>query len=296
MLVGIKLNVGFAEREPYQQLYGRRDVLAYLRDLGVRAAEAPVGARTEVEAIKAHARQCAAAGLRLSMHPYTEGTSANPAYFADRRDNACRSLHERFFRLAAEAAELQQGESVVNIHAAAGPLEISRRTLVDQSVRFFAWARQWCERHGPLVRPVAELQIRPYPYEPIQRIGDHFAELLEVVERSGCGACWDFGHAYMNTVRFGLPGEAPRVLLGRVAHVHCHDADDEDHQPLVFDRVPWRRHLAELAAEGFDGTVILEVPPEYFLPHGGLAALEDSIRVLRDFVGELAAVENDGPE
>jgi sugar phosphate isomerase/epimerase len=290
MHIGIKLNVGFAEREPYQQLYGRRDVLAYLHDLGVRAAEAPVGSQTDPEAIRVHASQCAAAGVRLSMHPYTEGTDANPARFAEEPDNACRALHEGFFRLAAEAAELQRGELVVNIHSAAGPLDVSRAALVDQSVRFFAWARQWCERHAPLVRPVAELQIRPKPDEPIQRIGDNFDELLEVVERSGCGACWDLGHAHMNAARFGLPAEPSAELLRRVAHVHCHDVDDEDHQPLLFDRVPWGRHLTDLAAAGFDGTVILEVPPEHFLPHGGLAALEESVRVLREFVRDLSRV------
>ncbi|MHC4413651.1 MAG: sugar phosphate isomerase/epimerase family protein [Planctomycetota bacterium] len=130
------------------------------------------------------------------------------------------------------------------------------------------------------MRPVAELQIRPNPDEGIQRIGDRYEELLEVVTGSDCGACWDFGHAVMNARRFETPLDPPKALLRRFVHVHCHDVDGDDHRPLIHGNVPWPRFLDMLAAHGFDGAVILEVPPANFLADGGLDALKRSLEAL----------------
>ncbi|MHC4208762.1 MAG: sugar phosphate isomerase/epimerase family protein [Planctomycetota bacterium] len=278
MRLGVKLDLGFSQSEVYRCLYGERPVLDCLRELGVEAVETPVGPETDGQALMEHVAICQGKGLRVSLHPYTEGTAYNPACYSAGPDNPCRELHEHFFDLAAEAARLQDGPTVVNIHSAAASIEHTRDDLVDQSVGFFQWAGRVCV---PEVRPVAELQIRPNPDEPIQRIGDDYEELLEVVERSACGACWDFGHAVMNARRFDLPLDPPRALLSRFVHVHCHDVDRDDHQPLVFGNVPWRRFLDALGGIGFDGTVVLEVPPANLLAAGGLAALERSVEALR---------------
>jgi sugar phosphate isomerase/epimerase len=281
MRIGIKLDLGFSQSEIYRLLYGGRLVLSRLRELGLEAVETPIGPETDGQALMAQAAACHEAGLRVSLHPYTEGTAYNPACLSDEQDNPCRELHEHFFELAAEVARLQESPTVVNIHSAAASLKRSRSGLVDQSVRFFEWARAMCRGHVPEVRPVAELQIRPNQDEPIQRIGDVYDELLEVVERSDCGACWDFGHAVMNARRFDVPLDPPQILLARFVHVHCHDVDRDDHQPLVFGNVPWRRFLNALGGARFDGTVILEVPPQNFLAAGGLVALERSMEALR---------------
>jgi sugar phosphate isomerase/epimerase len=224
-----------------------------------------------------HARACSDAGLRISLHPYTERTLHNPAFFEPGEDNPCRTMHERFLSLAERVADLQQAETVVNIHSAADTA-VPRTQLLDRSVQFFEWARGWCARRA--VRVVAELQIAPNPDEDVQRIGDNYAELLALLRRSGVDACWDFGHAVMNARRFGRPVDPPEELLPRVAHVHCHDVDDDDHQPLIFGNVPVARFLTQLTANGFDGTVILEVPPDRFLANGGLETLVRSTRLL----------------
>jgi sugar phosphate isomerase/epimerase len=240
--------------------------------------------------------------MRVSMHPYPERTPDNPAFYAADDDNPCRRAHERLLGLAAEVARMQGAETVVNIHPAAaetrkaaeaagrhaaGQAEDVRRWLVEQSVRFFAWARGWCEANGPRVRVVAELQIGPGADEPLTRIGDDYDELAEIVGRSGVPACWDFGHAVMNARRLGRPLDPPAELLSAVAHVHCHDVGRSDHQPLVHGTVPWQRFLERLVSAGFDGTVILEVPAEHFSAAGGLAVLERSVTALRQEIDRL---------
>jgi len=178
-------------------------------------------------------------------------------------------MHERFFTTCREAARLLNTPVVVNVHPAAGPSELERGDLIVQSVQFFQWASSWCRRNAPEVQPVAELQIRAGPGETIQRIGDEYVELLEILERSGVWGCWDFGHAFMNTRNFGLPLFPPAEFLRRIIHVHCHDADGEDHQPLVHGNVPWKEFL------------ILEVPARNFLASGGMESLERSAFALR---------------
>ncbi len=283
MLIGLKLDIGFAQDKVCRRLYGRRDILAFLRELGFDAVETPVGPETQIGELWEHIARCVNAGLKVSLHPYSEGTIFNPLYFASGQDNPCRAVHERFLSLAAEAVRLQGHSTIVNIHGAAGTDRDPRRHLIDQSIAFFTWAGQWCRQNAPDVGVTVELQISPNADEPRQRVGDTYDELLEVAQRSGVHACWDFGHAYWNTRRYGWPLYPPEALLPRIRHVHCHDVfGGEDHQPLVYGAVPWRDFLALLTDHGFDGRVILEVPPTEFPKAGGLQSLIDSAQALRN--------------
>ena len=282
MLIGLKLDIGFAQDEVCRQLYGDRDILAYLRELGFDGVETPVGPETQTDELRDHIAHCIDAGLKVSLHPYSEGTIFNPLDFSCDEDNPCRQLHERFLSLAAEATRLQQYPTIVNIHGAAGTDKDSRPHLVEQSIAFFTWAGQWCRQQAPEVGVTVELQISPNADEPRQRVGDTYDELLEVARRSGVAACWDFGHAYWNTRRYGWPLYPPDALLPLIRHVHCHDVfAAEDHQPLVYGAVPWRDFLTLLADHGFDGRVILEVPPTEFPKAGGLPSLIDSAQALK---------------
>ena len=120
MLIGLKLDIGFAQDEVCRRLYGDRDILAFLRDLGFDGVETPVGPETQTDDLREHIARCVGAGLKVSLHPYSEGSIFNVMYFAPDEDNPCRRLHERFLSLAAEAARLQQYPTIVNIHGAAG--------------------------------------------------------------------------------------------------------------------------------------------------------------------------------
>lgn len=234
----------------------------------------------------------------MSFHPYSEGLPANPAYFAE-PGSAGRAegqrpaddggpssepvaLHARFLAMAGAVAE-GQGDTVVNIHPAAVADDgVPRRVLVDRSVRFFTWARRWCEQHARHVRPVAELQVAPNADEFRIRIGDTPSELTEVVLGSGVGACWDAGHVVINHRRFGMAQDPPDALLGRIAHVHCHDVDQSDHRVPRHGDAPWRRFLERLAATGYTGTVVIEVTPPTFLDAGGLSSVKEAIAAVRE--------------
>lgn len=288
MLIGLKLDIGFAQEDVYRRLYGSRDILPFLKELGFGAVETPVGPETDLTRLREHIARCTEAGLKVSLHPYSEGSIFNVLYFSSEADNPCRLMHERFLAIAGEAARLQKCPTIVNIHGAAAGSDEAREQLLSRSIAFFTWAGQWCRDNAPEVGVTVELQISPDPGEPRQRIGDTYAELLDVSTKSGAGVCWDFGHAYWNTRRFGWPITPPEALLKRIVHVHCHDASTEDHQPLVHGAVPWREFIGLLVKHGFDGRVILEVPPDSFLRAGGIDSLIDSAKALKNLRQEIS--------
>ncbi len=283
-IVGIKLDIGFSMQESYRELYGNHNVPEYLAELGFTTVETPIGLETDRKVLKEHVVCCCNAGLKISLHAYSESTTSNPAYFSLAENNACRSFHRRFLSLAAEVSCLQNSPTVVTIHPAAGNSDDSRHDLVDRSASFFSWAHEWCYRNAPEVRLVAELQISPDPEEPIQRIGDTYNELLEVVTRSQIQACWDFGHAYLNERRYGVQLYPPEGFLPRVGHVHCHDVNGDDHHPLVYNAVPWKKFIRLLINSGFDDSVILEVPPSNFLRAGGIRSVIYSLKALENWI------------
>ncbi len=262
----MKIDYKFNENPCYKELYGERDILDFLYKIGIRALETPVGPEMDENGITEHINRCIRSGFSLSLHPYTEMGEANPAHFSPGSENACKIFHESVLLLADTAAHLQGVEAVVNIHPAAESIKYDRSELLDRSTEFFGWAQDWCRAKALHVRPVAELQIRPNRDEPIQRLGDRYSELLEIAKQTGIGICWDFGHAYMNSKRFSDPLYPPDELIRYITHVHCHDASDDDHQPLGTGKVPWEDFLDILLRAGFDGTIILEVtPPQFYL-------------------------------
>ncbi|MBD3244080.1 MAG: TIM barrel protein [Chitinivibrionales bacterium] len=285
--IGIKLDLGFSAAPAWRELLGDADVAEALKALGVRAAETPLGPETDMQGVLDHARRCRDAGLRLSLHPYSERTAANPAHFERRDDNLCLLMHKQVLELAATLARKQRQRLVVNMHpAAARAAPGDRSELLERSVAFFAWCREICAGLDGDVHPVAELQIAPNPDEQLLRIGDRFDELEQIVQRSGVDACWDFGHGILNARRYGGPDRPDRELLARISHVHCHDVHHHDHEPLRYGTVPWHDYLLMLYAHGFDGTVILEVPAEQFIARGGRDDLERSIGALQAWIAQ----------
>lgn len=284
MYIGIKLDIGFSELPLYRQLYGDLEILDYLRDLGFSAVETPVRPETDYMTLREHVEQCSEAGLRVSLHPYCERTECDPAFFSMEENNPCRDYHQRLLSQAAEISRIQQLPTVINFHPAAGSSARDRRDLFDRTVSLLSWANQWCSRNAPDVQVIAELQFSPYAGEDKQRIGDTYDELLKIVTLSEVRACWDFGHAYFNTERFGVPLYPPETLLERIGHVHCHDVHQGDHNPLIYNEVPWKEFIRLLIEKEFGETIIIEVPPSAFLAAGGLESVSRSLEALVSWI------------
>jgi hypothetical protein len=106
MRVGLKLDVDFDRSEVYRRLFGGRDVLSCLGELGVEAVEIPLGPSSDLGEVGDKARRCREVGLHVSFHPYSEGRGANPAHF-DGPGSPPAVVHQRFLALAAGRAREQ---------------------------------------------------------------------------------------------------------------------------------------------------------------------------------------------
>jgi sugar phosphate isomerase/epimerase len=93
---------------------------------------------------------------------------------------------------------------------------------------------------------------------------DGVADMVARVGSPHIGACWDFGHGYMN-VQHGVdvcgPGAA---FLERVIHTHVHDLGPRTHCPLTHGVVPLALYLDALVDCGYLGAFNLELNPERF--------------------------------
>ena len=90
----------------------------------------------------------------VSLHPYSEGTRSNPAYFAPGAGNSCAALHTGFLGVAAEAALRQHVPAIVNMHAAAAPAGHPRGEPAGAIGAFLPMGARmvWKERAGRAAR------------------------------------------------------------------------------------------------------------------------------------------------
>ena len=90
--------------------------------------------------------------------------------------------------------------------------------------------------------------------------------LLDALDPSVFGLCWDCGHNFAYTPQFDPLAKYP----GRVLTVHLHDNDGkstvgapntrDDAHFLPFDgKMDWADAMARLSAAGYDGPIMLEV-------------------------------------
>lgn len=83
-------------------------------------------------------------------------------------------------------------------------------------------------------------------------------ELCEIVDRLGCAACWDVGHA-----NFGKHDQyAGMTLLGKriqVLHLHDNYGTRDDHTPPFFGTIHWAEVMRALRDIGYAGTFNYEV-------------------------------------
>jgi sugar phosphate isomerase/epimerase len=105
--------------------------------------------------------------------------------------------------------------------------------------------------------------------------------LLGAIAAPNVGTCLDTGHAL-------LSGDLPTVLRklsSRLAMLHASDNQGsfDDHLPPGEGKVPWRDLLAQLAATGFAGAIVVELADQ-----GGRAQTLAGARRGRDFLRALS--------
>ncbi len=295
-MTGFAGSLGFKLSLDWRDQQGRgllppleEDLYEFLRRRGFRHFEFGVGACTdpaEAALLQQEAAACRAQSLAVCLHPYLRGAE-NPAVFG-RSGQVSRAM-----AAIAEAARRVAGVCEAPVAVVLHPAELAfdrlvtdasdlRRRLFERSHLFLADLEQRMAESGGAARAVVEHQVPPAPGEDVIRIGDTYAELLDVVSGTGLGLCWDTGHYLLSVQRHGQDERPSEEFVQRVAHVHLHDVvEGEDHRVVAAGSERVACYLRMLVERGFDGAVTLEYSARAIWAAEGFAqAVDRSLRAL----------------
>lgn len=265
--LGFKLSLGWQEQQRLGLLPSfDGDLYVFLCRNGFDYFEFGAGACSdegEIALLRQEAVACADGGLGVALHPYLAG-AANPASFGESSESL--TALESVLRAAAVAADVCGRRVPVVLHPAECSYEgdeiggaLFRSQLLRRSRLFFSEVAKRATASHESVEPLVEHQVPPSPGERTMRIGDTYAELLEVVAGSGLGICWDTGHYLLSVQRHGQEETPPDEFLWRVGHVHLHDVVAGRDHCVIAPTSRWLRdHMRMLQQRGFSGGVTLE--------------------------------------
>jgi sugar phosphate isomerase/epimerase len=230
------------------------EFLSPLRALGLNTLEFTLNLSSpDWPEISSLIEECRQLGFQVSFHaPYKE--PYNPAGFSGAKRKKIESLYWPAIEYTAHIAENTVQPVTLVVHGAKG--DRSRGELRRDTKAFMAWILD----EVPSLCLSLELLFRE---QDKAKIGDNKVELVEIVSgftSPRVGICWDLGHGARNIMGGGDPA-IPSGFIPLVSHVHLHDIapDGEDHCPLLFGNVPYRKRLCQLIRVGYSGIIILEV-------------------------------------
>ena len=227
--------------------------LAPLKKAGLSALEfALEGHDRDWKEFEPLMEESASLGYRLCFHAPFRAPYTLAGFKVDDRESII-ALYQPMLAIAQSWALRQGGMATVVLHSAHSD-HSNRATLYADTLSFLDWALQEFDH----LRFAVE-NLGPSDGTDI-KVGDTREEVLALVEtldQSRLGICWDFGHDCLHH-RSQLPG---KEWLARVVHVHVHDLDAAglDHYPLVFGNCPYQEWLQALARCGMQGVATLEV-------------------------------------
>lgn len=134
------------------------------------------------------------------------------------------------------------GATLAVIHPHRDP---AKRTLVDRTVELLTPIRDYARERGVTLCLENMFTTKP-------------EELVEMVDRLECAACWDVGHANYG----GFDPYASMCVVGKriqVLHLHDNYGTRDDHNIPYYGTVNWSEVMRALRDIGYEGTFNYEV-------------------------------------
>ncbi len=291
MQFGLKINPERMAQQLWFDTFGdSREFFGRIREFGVDFVEFPMGEETEELLVRAAGDAAAEQGLACSLHPYLHEELAPEAFTTRRSAQGLRGL----LTLAQLLGESTGQPVTVVFHGGLARSMPHYRTL-DEALtagkNFFKFIGETCARHFKAVLPLAETQLpHDRENEGLIRLGDTYEGVLELIENSRTGICWDFGHSWRAVGLKKHTAQPPEAFMQKVEHVHLHDAywtgqEYRDHEPLDTGKSPWRAYLRRLFERGYDKRLLLEPPIDP--QDGGYAVVEHLVQISLEKIAEV---------
>jgi sugar phosphate isomerase/epimerase len=267
--IGQKLLIENLQDDQWQQKYADPSLLgSMLKECGISFIEVPIKEDTNDESILEIAQVFKDEGLFISLHPHLY-EELSPEIFTSKS-------YPELNRMLSTAQTVGNITGVPVLYVFHGgranwePYQVSLPEAKSNVKDFFRWIGDAVNDYYPNIVPLCETQV---PYNRSNsantRLGDTWESCIELVEGTGIGICWDFGHTY-RSAQMGKHSLMPNDhFLAQVAHVHAHDTKNidsvlEDHFPLGDDLAPWREYCATLARHDYNDTILIEVNPDRY--------------------------------
>jgi|GEM_PF-541356 len=262
--LGLALEVSF-DTKPESEWYGIENSLEKIRDSGIERIEFAISPATTEKEIYLKLDRCLAQDLKVNLHPYTDGKYA-PGSFELKEGNLALKQNRYFLELAHRISKIQKEKVTVVFHPASNsgmeglPWEKEERDFFKKrSNEFFRWVDAYVKDKEFDVLVVSEFSLPSYLENGFFRIGDTYEEIVETVEGTNVGICWDTGHTYISHLHNGESLLPPDYFLKKVKYMHLHDYyHGKDHHPILYDNVPIRDYLFLLKKAGFSGGITFE--------------------------------------
>ena len=232
---------------------GLEAFLAPLRDSGLSTLEFELDSNLEMwDETKKLIEKCFDLGMDLCFHAPYRLPHRFTGFSGNKKTEIVRD-YQPLFDIARDWAKRSGGQKTVVFHGARGEKEEHSQLYTD--TRAFC---QW------LLESYSDLRFALENNNPTEanviKIGVTREEVLELVSDFNSprlGICWDMGHDYLAHRDDKLAPE----WLERIIHVHVHDVDaqENDHFPLVYGKVPHAKWLGALHQVGMKGIVTLEL-------------------------------------
>ena len=154
-------------------------------------------------------------------------------------------------------------EILITIHPMeADDPDTEKTRLKALNSRAFTDLARILKRENRRHRIAIELQRRKKASDYGVEYGE-LVDLLDDVDDKNFGICWDFGHAYYNTIYWNLPGLPPEEFLKNTIHTHIHSIfRGVTHFSLKQGDLPLDRWVNGLLETEYRGSFILELIEE----------------------------------
>ncbi|MBR5280020.1 MAG: sugar phosphate isomerase/epimerase [Clostridia bacterium] len=140
------------------------------------------------------------------------------------------------------------------------PVEIQGRQepcddefFAEQNAEWFKPFLQYCEERD------VGLAIENLPWPNANRVAP-LKSLVERLDSSNVGICWDTGHAHYNVLHGELPPQAIREFGSQLVTIHAHDnfGNHDDHMIPGQGTYDWQAFMQTLREMNYTGDFVLE--------------------------------------
>ncbi|MBI2251314.1 MAG: TIM barrel protein [Armatimonadetes bacterium] len=234
-----KFSLGIGMFQQWFKAYPSLDFINKLRNYGIEFVEFLVNLE-DWELRSRQINMILKEDFRITLHLAFDG-DYNSAFFKEDETNKTFQIYKELFN---KINTITFKESLlINLHAAILSHPAKKEELFKIKINFLSLLYKKKEKNNWNFNFAAELLPFDSKKEKVGETTEDLLRLSQEIKQDNFGFCWDLGHFHANYLA-GRNGKITKSFLEKVKHIHLHDfKEKDDHFPLIFNQVPYRKYL-----------------------------------------------------